>query len=176
MVRLGKHNRRRTAAPIEAMRASKEETDNRVFVARPDGIITAVQGRKSEETLSGNKMNVTLEPEEEQWGQKTAEVPNPTVYKSEDLEKLIDVAEVPDDLKPRIWEMLRRRINAFEFDGRLGHLEVKCRIRAKEGVEPISVPMYGSSPAKKQVIDEQLKTWFEQGVIEPSQSPWGLLS
>lgn len=35
------------------------------------------------------------------------------------------------------------------------------------------MPMYASSPAKRKVIDAQLKTWFEQGIIEPSQSPWG---
>ena len=29
-----------------------------------------------------------------------------------------------------------------------------------------------SSPAKRQVIDKQIDKWFEQGVIEPSRSPW----
>jgi hypothetical protein len=32
--------------------------------------------------------------------------------------------------------------------------------------------MYNSSPAKRQVIEEQIKTWFEQEVIEDSISPW----
>jgi hypothetical protein len=32
--------------------------------------------------------------------------------------------------------------------------------------------MYSSSPEKRRVIDEQLEKWFEQGVIEPSVSPW----
>lgn len=32
--------------------------------------------------------------------------------------------------------------------------------------------MYGSSPEKRRVIDAQLDKWFEQGVIEPSVSPW----
>ena len=33
--------------------------------------------------------------------------------------------------------------------------------------------MYGASPAKREVIDKQMKTWFEADVIEPSVSPWG---
>ncbi|KZP19227.1 hypothetical protein FIBSPDRAFT_684708, partial [Athelia psychrophila] len=68
--------------------------------------------------------------------------------------------------------MLRRRQKAFAFDGRLGHHPTKVHIRTVDGQVPISVPMYGSSPAKKLVIEEQLKKWFELGVIEPSKSPW----
>ena len=41
-----------------------------------------------------------------------------------------------------------------------------------DGQVPISVPMYHASPQKREIIDEQLNTWFEQGVIEPSKSPW----
>ena len=35
--------------------------------------------------------------------------------------------------------------------------------------------MYGASPEKREVIDKQMKTWFESDVIEPSVSPWGFL-
>ena len=41
-----------------------------------------------------------------------------------------------------------------------------------DGQVPIAVPMYHASPQKREIIDEQLNTWFEQGVIEPSKSPW----
>lgn len=60
----------------------------------------------------------------------------------------------------------------FAFDGRLGHHPSKVHICTAEEQVLITVPMYGSSPAKKQVIEEQLKKWFELGVIEPSKSPW----
>lgn len=110
---------------------------------------------------------------DEEGGPKTAAVPEVTDYSSEDLEKILDVGEIPENLKPRVWEMLRRRQGAFAFDGRLGHFDAKVKIRTQEGVEPISVPMYGSSPAKRRVIEEQLDKWFAQGVIEPSESPWG---
>lgn len=33
--------------------------------------------------------------------------------------------------------------------------------------------MYSASPAKREVIAEQMKKWFETDVIEPSSSPWG---
>ncbi|EIM85168.1 uncharacterized protein STEHIDRAFT_32222, partial [Stereum hirsutum FP-91666 SS1] len=68
--------------------------------------------------------------------------------------------------------MLKRRERAFGFDGRLGQFPGKVHVRTKEGQVPIAVPMYGASPAKREVIDKQVKTWFEQGVIEPSISPW----
>jgi hypothetical protein len=32
--------------------------------------------------------------------------------------------------------------------------------------------MYHASPMKKEVIDKQIDTWFEQDVIEASHSPW----
>ncbi|EJD35873.1 hypothetical protein AURDEDRAFT_33821, partial [Auricularia subglabra TFB-10046 SS5] len=68
--------------------------------------------------------------------------------------------------------LFKRRMNAFGLDGRLGHLAVNAKIRTKEGVEPISEPLRGASPEKRQVIEDQLKTWFELGVIEDSNSPW----
>ncbi|KZT31074.1 hypothetical protein SISSUDRAFT_958962, partial [Sistotremastrum suecicum HHB10207 ss-3] len=69
--------------------------------------------------------------------------------------------------------MLKRRQKAFGFDNRLGNHPTKARIRTKPDAHPVSSPMYGTSPAKKEFIEGQLKTWFEQGVIEPSVSPWG---
>lgn len=126
-----------------------------------------------------NEMSALLagHPEEEDtnkdsWGPKTAEMPDTAEYSSEDIEKLLDVGSLPDELKERAWEMLRRQVKAFAFDGRLGHHPSKVHIRTVEGQVPISVPMYGSSPAKKAVIEEQLKKWFEHGVIEASRSPW----
>ena len=112
------------------------------------------------------------EEEQEQYGPKTAAMPDPDVYPSDQLEELIDVGSLPDHLKEDAWTMLRRRIKAFGFDGRLGSLPAKVHIRTIDGQVPISVPMYHASPQKCEIIDEQLNTWFEQGVIEPSKSPW----
>ncbi|GJF00794.1 polyprotein [Phanerochaete sordida] len=120
------------------------------------------QGRKPESASEA----------EEEWGPKTAEAPDPTIYPSEKMQEILDVGAVPEHLKEKVWEMLRRRQKAFSFDGRLGHLPTRVHIRTVDGLQPIAVPMYGSSPAKRLVIEEQLKKWFEQDVIEPSISPW----
>ena len=111
-------------------------------------------------------------PLDESFGPKTAEMPDLTEYPSTRMKDFIDVGSLPDHLKDKAWCMLEKRVNAFGFDGRLGHLPTKVHIRTAEGQVPISVPMYGSSPEKRRFMDVQLDTWFEQGVIEPSISPW----
>ena len=110
--------------------------------------------------------------EQEDYGPKTAAMPDSTVYPSAQMQDLIDVGSLPDHLKESAWEMLRRRQKAFGFDGRLGHLPTRVHIRTIDGQVPIAVPMYGSSPEKRRVMDDQIDKWFEQGVIEPSISPW----
>ncbi|KAJ3473679.1 hypothetical protein NLI96_g12880 [Meripilus lineatus] len=134
------------------------EEARRAFVVEADG--------------TTHRARVTTKMEEEDYGPKTAAVPESEIIPSKELEEILDVGDLPDELKPRVWEMLRRRVRAFGFDGRLGHLDTRARIRTKEDVEPIAVPMYGSSPAKREVIEKQLDVWFKQEVIEPSQSPW----
>ncbi|KDR70596.1 hypothetical protein GALMADRAFT_75913, partial [Galerina marginata CBS 339.88] len=69
--------------------------------------------------------------------------------------------------------MLKSHTQAFGFDGRLGHYPSKVEVRTRPGQNPISLPMYGTSPAKRKIIDEQLDKWFKLEVIEPSKSPWG---
>ena len=110
--------------------------------------------------------------EQEDYGPKTATMPDSAVYPSSEMKDLIDVGSLPEDLKEQAWEMLHRHQKAFGFDGRLGHLPTKVHIRTVDGQVPIAVPMYGSSPEKRKVMDEQIDKWFEQGVIEPSISPW----
>ena len=113
-----------------------------------------------------------VEEEQEQYGPKTVAMPDLTMYSSERLEELIDIGSLPDHLKEEAWAMLRRHIKAFGFDGWLGNLPAKVHIWTVDGQVPISVPMYHASPQKCKIINEQLNTWFEQGVIEPSKSPW----
>lgn len=112
------------------------------------------------------------ELDDDQWGPKTAEMPDPQEYSSKDMEELLDVGSLPKHLREKAWAMLQKRVNVFAFDGRLGHHPTKVHICTVDGQVPIAVPMYRSSPVKKQVIEEQLKKWFELGVIEPSKSLW----
>jgi hypothetical protein len=140
---------------------SEENARKGIHVRDAEGRVPDGQGR--------------LEPDSEEaedYGPKTAAMPDDTIYPSTEMEELLDVGSLPEHLKSKAWEMLRRRVKAFGFDGRLGHLKANAKIRLKEGSEPIAVPMYSSSPEKRCVIDAQLEKWFEQGVIEPSASPW----
>lgn len=122
---------------------------------------------KTDEELQGSPAE-----EPEQYGLKTAEMADSTTYPSCKMKEFLDVGSLPENLQERAWDMLKKRQKAFGFDGRLGHHPSKVHIRTAEGQVPIAVPMYGSSPAKRVVINEQLDKWFEQDVIEPSKSPW----
>ena len=117
--------------------------------------------------------NSRFKEEEESYGPKTAEFPESEIYPSEQIEELLDVGDLPNELKNEAWRMLKKHMNAFGFDGRLGHHPSKVQVRTKENQVPISLPMYGSSPAKREIIDDQINKWYEQDVIEPSRSPWG---
>ncbi|TFY75175.1 hypothetical protein EWM64_g8839 [Hericium alpestre] len=150
---------------------SERATVTKIMV---DAAAQADSQRNSSTSPPDVPMQKTNPKDDEQWGPKTAEMPDPTFYSSSDMEDLLDIGQLPDHLKDKAWAMLRRHINAFGFDRRLGHHPSKVHIRTQDGQVPMSMPMYGTSPAKRQVIEEQLNAWFEQGVIEPSQSPWSV--
>lgn len=147
---------------IDAVAVSEEEDE--VGTDR-EAAASSKEGPPSVETTE-------VEEAEDLLGPKTAELPDPTVYPAERIRDIIDVGELPENLRERAWQMLERRKGAFGFDGRLGHLNARVHIRTEEGLNPIAVPMYGTSPAKRLVIEEQMSKWFAQEVIEPSRSPW----
>jgi hypothetical protein len=45
-------------------------------------------------------------PSEEQWGPKTSEMPDPTIYCSSAMEDLLDIGDLPDHLRDKAWAML----------------------------------------------------------------------
>ena len=130
------------------------------------------QDKSESQSESNQEKDVQEENEPEAYGPKTAELPDPTEYPSLRMREFLDVGSLPEHLQEKAWEMLEKRKKAFGFDGRLGHHPSKVHIRTVDGQVPIAVPMYGTSPAKRVVMDEQLDKWFEQDVIEPSKSPW----
>ncbi|PPQ97535.1 hypothetical protein CVT26_002411 [Gymnopilus dilepis] len=134
---------------------------------------TTVTTPESPAEETSGQFSSTNEESEEPDGPKTAALPDLTVYPSSEFEKILDIGDLPDDLRSKALDMLRKHEKAFGFDGRLGHYPGKVQIRTKDNQKPIALPMYGTSPAKRKVIDEQLDKWFEQDVIEPSNSPWG---
>lgn len=121
--------------------------------------------------MEGEKI-VDTDEASESYGPKTAEMPDLTEFPSSCMKEFIDVGSLPDYLHEKAWNMIKHRVKAFGFDGRLGHLKTKVHIQTQDGQVPISVPMYGSSPEKRCFMDVQIDTWFEQGIIEPSVSPW----
>jgi len=133
--------------------------------------IIKIQLDKTAEPTTSGQANGDPNKQED-YGPKMAAMPDSTIYPSAQMKDLIDVGSLLDHLKDRAWEMLHQRQKAFGFDGRLGHLPTRVHIRMVDGQVPIVVPMYGSSPEKRRVMDEQINKWFEQGVIEPSISPW----
>jgi len=99
-------------------------------------------------------------------------MPDPTIYSLSQLEELIDMGTLPEHLKEAAWAMLRKQVKAFGFNSHLGSLPARVHIWTMDGQVPITVPMYHTSLQKREIIDDQLNMWFEQGVIEPSKSPW----
>ncbi|KIM21718.1 hypothetical protein M408DRAFT_33529, partial [Serendipita vermifera MAFF 305830] len=61
---------------------------------------------------------------------------------------------------------------AFAINGKLGTADVQIEIKLKEGAEPAAMRMYQQSPRNREVIEEQIKKWLAQEVIEPANSPW----
>ncbi|KAF9504835.1 hypothetical protein BS47DRAFT_1249119, partial [Hydnum rufescens UP504] len=105
-----------------------------------------------------------------------SEPPDPTTYQEEDLEAIIDIScnKVPPNSGGYLLSYLDKHIKAFSFDDCLRTLEMIAKICLKEGVDPISLPMYGASLAKRKVIDKQMEKLIRQEVVEPSKSPWGM--
>lgn len=126
------------------------------------------------ETLNREAAAPDASKEEELWGPKTTESVDPTIYPSEELESILDIGpEWPEAERVALLDVLRKRINMFGFDGRLGHNESeKFNIHLQPNTKPIATPMYAASPAKREVIDQQTDEWLLKEVIEPSRSPW----
>jgi hypothetical protein len=109
---------------------------------------------------------------DENWGPKTAVPEDPTA--DDDVSTLVNWGpDIPEEHRTSLKEVLSRNARAFGVGGRLGHVDTKVPVPLKPDTQPISLPMYGASPAKREVIDKQIDAWFEAEVIEPSVSPWG---
>lgn len=116
---------------------------------------------------------VEIDPTEE-LGLKTALMEDDKPVSTADFLKALDIGDdVPPEFKKQLEEVLWKNRMAFSLDGQLGKYEAEFPIDLKPGSQLLSVPMYGASPAKREVIDKQHKAWIDLEVIEPSKSPWG---
>ena len=106
------------------------------------------------------------------WGPKTTAVPEDPLEGY--IDKLVNLGpDIP--IKYQRWsiEALCRNAAAFGVNGCLGCIKAQVEILLLPDTQPISEPMYGASPVKRELIDKQMKTWFKADIIEPSVSPWG---
>ncbi|KAJ7444690.1 hypothetical protein FB451DRAFT_1413084 [Mycena latifolia] len=60
-------------------------------------------------------ISAAVDDESEDYGPKTAAMPDATVYPSEKMRELLDIGTLPDHLKAKAWEMLERRGEGFRF-------------------------------------------------------------
>ncbi|KLO04778.1 hypothetical protein SCHPADRAFT_840218, partial [Schizopora paradoxa] len=108
-------------------------------------------------------------------GPKTAEAP-PIPCESDQLLEEINFSPdlTPEQLK-LLQEVVLKNSDAFGLNGKLGHYDKTfVEIPLKPNAQPISLPPFGSSsPEKRKVMDEQMDSWIQLEVIEPSKSPWG---
>ncbi|KAF9001419.1 hypothetical protein BDZ89DRAFT_1146808 [Hymenopellis radicata] len=68
------------------------------------------------------------------------------------------------------FKFLDRNRLAFGLDGRLGNYDAHVKIPLKPNAVPVSLPPFPASPANREVMDKQLDSWIQLGVIEPSSS------
>ena len=111
--------------------------------------------------------------EDNAWGPKTTAVPEDPILG--DLLEAVNLGpDVLEEFREPLANVLQKNVAAFSINDCLGKVEAKVSIPLKDDASgPVSVPMYAMSPAKRKVIDKQMKAWFEADVIKPSVSPWG---
>ncbi|KAG6905594.1 hypothetical protein DXG01_001777 [Tephrocybe rancida] len=156
----------------------KSEEEWAKYAASAEAIKSVIEGSLKAQDLADATATVPTDDKldnDDNWGPKTTALPDNEPLKG-DVVDLVNLGpDIPEDVKPKLIEVLRKNRQAFGLDGRLGQVDMKVDVPLKPGAQPVSVPMYGASPAKHEVIDKQVHAWFEAGVIEPSVSPWGFL-
>ena len=103
------------------------------------------------------------------WGLKTTDPGPDHIYPSDKLHKIIDVDSSLDPAqRDALYEVVERNQAAFGLDGHLRHLDTRVHIDLEPGMKPISMPPYYASPAKHEIIDNQIDLWLSQEIIEES--------
>jgi hypothetical protein len=155
----------------------KDEEEWKKLAQAADAIKTTIGMLREQDLASATTGEERSEDDkldgDEAWGPKTRAVPEDPLP-DVDVSTLVNWGpDIPKVQRAPLEEVLRRNTATFGVGGRLGHVDTKVPISLKPDTQPISMPMYGASPAKREVIDAQMDKWFEAEVIEPSVSPWG---
>ena len=72
--------------------------------------------------------------------------------------------------KGQLKKLIQSFARIFEKNGRTTML--RHQINLIPGSKPINSPPYRVAPAKRKIIEENIKEMMEQGIIEPPESPW----
>jgi hypothetical protein len=156
--------------PDEALAKHKKDEDSRKLVAYAQ-FLKAVA--KDLEPSNRSSAHVDEKQTNQESGPKSAE----GVVENSSSQNLLKEIHFADELttaqRTKLEEVVLENSEAFGLDGRLGHINARAEVPLKEQVKPISLPPFVASPANREVIDKQMDTWLQQGVIEPSKSPWG---
>ncbi|TFY53682.1 hypothetical protein EVJ58_g9320 [Rhodofomes roseus] len=147
----------------QLLRTVSATQEAQTVTSKVDQLVTS-RGKDTEEDPS------STEPLE--GGPKTAEVPEEAINES-DLIKEMDLStHISTEQRRQLEAVVLKHKMAFSLNGRLGHYDAKVEVPLKPGATPISLPPFPSSPAKREVIDKQMDSWLQLGVIEASKSPW----
>lgn len=159
-------------SPDEWLDKPKSAESRRAMEGSAHLIKTVIDAHKDVRVHDSVPVSDSLEGDHN-WGPKTAEVPDLDPLPDDDIMRYIQLGpDIPEQVKPALEGVLRRNRDAFGVGGRLGHLDLQVPIRLKPDAQPVAVPMYSASPAKREVIDKQMDAWIAQEVIEESVSPW----
>jgi hypothetical protein len=105
-------------------------------------------------------------------GPKTSE-PAPPPKKNSSLSEIDISPHLTQNQAQALRKVVKENQDAFGLGMRLGQYPAKVTIKLKPESEPISLPPFPQSPAKREVMDKQMDEWIQLEVIEPSISPWG---
>ncbi|KAB5588054.1 Transposon Tf2-1 polyprotein [Ceratobasidium theobromae] len=134
-------------------------------------LVKAIAQQKAEEKPEDKDPILTQSPK---GGPKTAEVSDPEIIPNSKLLMELNFTEtLAKEQREKLEKVISKHKNAFSLEGRLGNYKAQVEINLCPGTNEISLPPYSTSPAKREIIDSQIDTWLNLGVIEPSKSPWG---
>ncbi|KAJ7264720.1 hypothetical protein C8J57DRAFT_1230490 [Mycena rebaudengoi] len=105
------------------------------------------------------------EDNSEDYGPKTAAMSDMTEYLSSKMQELLDIGSLPEHLKEKAWVMLRRRISAFGFDGRLGHVDAKAKKAYEAGLPPPKLTTNLSTAIPDSAMTDEWGASFDETVV-----------
>ncbi len=105
-------------------------------------------------------------------GPKTAETAPDFIAATTMLSNLDMSPDLSPENRQRLETIVLRNKLAFGLDGKLGIHDARVEVRLKPNSQPVSLPPFPVSPANREVMNKQIDSWIQLGVIEPSESPW----